>query len=197
MEYFSDKVLESNKERLFNDNFCLLFLATVHEVRTKTTDRITYSSYSNLVIFQKLDLNFGIDVDLNSGFLKAIETRPLSRSKYSPLPQIGQKLTDAKMNRSTSMTSGLHATNDERDEKSILIGLRLPDGAKKQHTFSSKHKMSQVLEFALETKQPSVINKYTLLLMPNFVVNDPSKTLGFYKIENRSMLFVIEKSLID
>lgn len=86
---------------------------------------------------------------------------------------------------------------DTHIDQSILIGIRLPNGQKKQKVFSSHEKLRTVMEYALDGHYDvRSILEYKFLIMPNLIIHDLNKTIGFYKIENRSMLFVIEKSSI-
>ena len=81
----------------------------------------------------------------------------------------------------------------------ILIGLRFPNGKKIQKSFSSNTKLQQVLNFALtemakDTSTDQIdFDTYTLLQMPNIILNDVDQTLKNSNIKNRSMLFVINK----
>lgn len=90
------------------------------------------------------------------------------------------------------------------EDQTILIGFRLPNGQKREKEFNRRDKISIALEFALselEKSDPLQTQKlknanYTLLQMPNLVVEDFNKPIGTYDIQNRSMLFLIEKNLI-
>ena len=85
--------------------------------------------------------------------------------------------------------------DDDVDEH-VLIGLRLPDGTKKQKTFKSNTQLKAVLNFGLnEMEQESYTDFeiYTLLQLPNNVIDDLKQTIQEANIKNRSMLFIIEK----
>lgn len=129
-------------------------------------------------------------------------------SKYAPLPQIGAKITKNNYNSELSLENSMSVISTLADNKnkeinldtslsSVLIGLRLPNGTKKEKKFKNRDTLKMVMEFALKDNrhlgQPS---NFTFLMMPNFIVHDLNKSIGFYKIANRSMLFVIDKNLL-
>lgn len=129
-------------------------------------------------------------------------------SKYAPLPQIGTKITNKNYNSEHSLDNSMEVMSMHADNKnkeinvdtslsSVLIGLRLPNGQKKEKKFKNRDTLKMVMDFALKDNrhlgQPS---NFTFLMMPNFVVHDINKSIGFYKIANRSMLFVIDKNLL-
>ena len=89
-------------------------------------------------------------------------------------------------------------SDDNVDNKSVLIGLCLPSGEKKQKWFSNGEKLKTVMEFALSCHYDDFEStlEFKFLIMPNFIIHDLNKTIRFYNIENRSMLFVIENSSI-
>ncbi|CAF0712977.1 unnamed protein product [Brachionus calyciflorus] len=108
-----------------------------------------------------------------------LSPRP-SSSKYQALPKIGTKIPSSK----------------------ILIGFRLPNGSKIQKEFKTNDKISAVLDYALDeyfkldNTKKTIKNKFTLLQMPNLILENLNQSLESYKIENRSMIFLIEKDLI-
>lgn len=129
-------------------------------------------------------------------------------SKYAPLPQIGTKITKNNYNPEHSLDNSMAVMSTHADNKnkeinvdtslsSVLIGLRLPNGTKKEKKFKNRDTLKMVMDFALKDNrhlgQPS---NFTFLMMPNFIVHDLNKSIGFYKIANRSMLFVIDKNLL-
>ncbi len=79
----------------------------------------------------------------------------------------------------------------------VVLGMRLPNGKKLQTTFLTSNKVEKVLDFAFNElkKENNMIKKmnYTLLKWPNIVINDLNRTIESHKIENKSMLLVIEK----
>lgn len=88
--------------------------------------------------------------------------------------------------------------NNRPANESILIGLRLPNGTRKEKKFSSRDTLKTVMEFALKDHRNHLgpVSQFTFIIMPNFAVHDLNKSIAFYKIPNRSMLYVIEKKLV-
>lgn len=123
-------------------------------------------------------------------------------SRYSALPKIGNKTGNSEGNspisRPTSVISNFEFDyNDLYDEDAhTLLGLRLPDGSKKQKTFNSNAKLQDVLNFGLnemEVENYTDFSSFTLLEMPNNVINDLEQTIRSANIKERSMLFIIKK----
>ena len=128
-------------------------------------------------------------------------SRPLSSrlSKYATLPQIG---TNPRLNvssRASSRTTAFDLDVDLDNEQKVLIGLRLPNGSKKQKIFHLQEPLQQVLDYALDEVgyEKANAHSFALLQMPNTVYEDLTQSLDFYKIENRSMFFVIDKKLLS
>lgn len=98
---------------------------------------------------------------------------------------------------STMNINDSSASGSDVSPSSVLIGLRLPNGTKKEQKFTNRDTLKTVMEFALkDLRHLGPISNFTFLMMPNFVVHDLNKSIGFYKIANRSMLFVIDKKLL-
>ena len=87
-------------------------------------------------------------------------------------------------------------------KSSVLIGLRLPSGKKLEKSWPSTTLLDTVLDFAIaemrkENKFANKVN-YSLLRMPNDLLRNVRESLAFYKLEDRTMLFVIaKKSLVS
>ncbi len=120
---------------------------------------------------------------------------PLSArlNKYQALPQIGTKATNS--NKSNKQENGENNEND--DHKKVVIGLRFPDGKKRESQFNVNSKIDVILDYAInEMKKinPTVRkSQFTLLQMPNIVISDLNRQIFSYDLTNRSMLFVIKK----
>ena len=119
-------------------------------------------------------------------------------SKYRALPQIGTKIDLSQYSRSSSTLSNFEfvESNDSQISNEILIGFRLPNGTKRQRKFALNTKINDVLNYAINEMKVETGQTFTLLQMPNFIIDDLDKTLNYYKIQDRSMLFVIDKSLL-
>ena len=90
----------------------------------------------------------------------------------------------------------------ENDKTKVLIGIRMPNGSKKQKVFQSYDALQQVLNYAIDEMRMDENFKensesFALLQMPNTVYDDLNQTLEYYQIENRSMFFVIDKKLLS
>ena len=119
-------------------------------------------------------------------------------SKYRALPQIGTKIDLSQYSLSSSTLSNFEfvESNDSQISNEILIGFRLPNGTKRQRKFALNTKINDVLNYAINEMKVETGQTFTLLQMPNFIIDDLDKTLNYYKIQDRSMLFVIDKSLL-
>ena len=119
-------------------------------------------------------------------------------SKYRALPQIGTKIDLSQYSRSSSTLSNFEfvESNDSQISNEILIGFRLPNGTKRQRKFALNTNINDVLNYAINEMKVETGQTFTLLQMPNFIIDDLDKTLNYYKIQDRSMLFVIDKSLL-
>lgn len=93
-------------------------------------------------------------------------------------------------------SSKLESEETSLNNEEVLIGIRLPDGSKKQKKFNSNTKIKQVLEYAIENLDIINIQSYSLLQMPNLLIDNLEKNLAEYDIKNRSMLFLIDKNLL-
>lgn len=176
-----------------------------------------YKNYSesntNKFSFGRSDSIDESSIHPNDDVIKILNTTPTlsSRlSKYSALPKISNSRNNSgnriKDNNSPSSRPDSELAsnydfdyNDLYDDEdiNILIGLRLPDGTKKQKTFSSNTKLKTVLKFGLEEMAVDTCSdsNYTLLQLPNNMFDNLDKTIKKSNIKNRSMLFVIDKSL--
>jgi hypothetical protein len=122
-----------------------------------------------------------------------------SLSKYRALPQIGAKIDLSQYSRSSSGLSNFEfvESNDSQiSNDEILVGFRLPNGTKRQRKFTANTRINEVLNYATSEMKVEAGQIFTLLQMPNFIIDDLDKTLNYYKIQDRSMLFVIDKSLL-
>ena len=72
----------------------------------------------------------------------------------------------------------------------------MPDGTKKQKSFLASTKLQEVLDYGLdEMKLDNDFSEdYTLLQLPNNILQDLDLTLRQANIRNRSMFFVIDKT---
>ena len=144
--------------------------------------------------------------------------RPLSSSmsRYSPLPRIGsggvggvsehrqQAMIRPTSKQQTPRLAAAEKTLDPQvaSKSSVLIGLRLPSGKKLEKSWPSTTLLDTVLDFAIaemrkENKFANKVN-YSLLRMPNDLLRNVRESLAFYKLEDRTMLFVIaKKSLVS
>lgn len=92
--------------------------------------------------------------------------------------------------------------NQTKTGHTILIGIRLPDGSKREAKFNTSDKMRRVLEFAYnefkKVEKNSTIDQsqFALLHMPNLLIENFDRRIDHYNIENRSMLFLIDKNLV-
>lgn len=168
----------------------------------------TYAeSNTNKVSFDRSDSIDETSIHPNDEVIKILNTTPTSGnrlSKYSALPKISNKI-DSGRNSSQSRPASIVSNytfdyNDLYDDdfdNNILIGLRLPNGTKKQKTFSSTTQLKAVLNFGLNEMEAvdsyKDFDMYTLLQMPNNVIDDLEQTIQEANIKNRSMLFIIEK----
>ena len=130
------------------------------------------------------------------GYLDETSRPQSSLTKYKALPQIGTKIDLSQYSRSSSVVSNFILDEQENSNEEILIGLRLPNGTRFQKTFKINAKLSTVLNYALGELKTGNFNDYTLLQMPNLIIDDLDKSFKYYNIENRSMLFVIDKNLL-
>jgi hypothetical protein len=91
--------------------------------------------------------------------------------------------------------SPVQSNNDINQQ--VIVGLRLPNGLKKQKSFSRRDQIYEIVRYGLTQMDVSIKNdepfKYTLFQMPNTPLDDLTKTIDFYNIENRSMFLLIEK----
>ena len=90
----------------------------------------------------------------------------------------------------------VESNENEAGSEEILIGFRLPNGTKRQRKFTTNTRINDVLNYAINEMNVETGQMFTLLQMPNFLIDDLDKTLKFYRIQDRSMLFVIDKSLL-
>jgi hypothetical protein len=109
------------------------------------------------------------------------------------LPKIGTKQSNSNIiNRQNSVE---YNENDDRNR--VVIGLRFPNGNKRESLFNVNSKIDVILDYAIsEMKKvdPTVRkSQFTLLQMPNIVISDLNRQISSYDITNRSMLFVIKK----
>ncbi len=74
----------------------------------------------------------------------------------------------------------------------------MPDGTKKQKSFLASTKLQEVLDYGLdEMKLDNDLSEdYTLLQLPNNILQDLDLTLRQANIRNRSMFFVIDKKTL-
>ncbi len=125
-------------------------------------------------------------------------------TKYTALPKISNKSgrdsyspTGRPASISSNYEFNYNDLYDEDDDCNILIGLRLPDGTKKQKTFSSNTKLKTILKFGLDetevVKSYTDLSMFTLLQLPNNVIDNLEQTINEANIQNRSMLFIIDK----
>jgi hypothetical protein len=122
------------------------------------------------------------------------------------LPRIGTRidsLNSFNYSNKSSISKSSSSLNSSSSNDSITIGIRLPNGSKKQQTFFMNDKMRIVLDFALNElkKEQKDINlssssTFALLLMPNLLIENFNRTIHEYKIQNRSMLFLIDTQLV-
>lgn len=121
-------------------------------------------------------------------------------TKYSALPRITNKTHSSQgsyspMSRPASVNSNFEFDYNDLydDDANILIGLRLPDGSKKQKTFHCSTRLQTVLDFGLDKIDNYSDSLYSLLQLPSNVINDLDQTIKQANITNRSMLFIIDK----
>jgi len=69
----------------------------------------------------------------------------------------------------------------------------VPDGSKKQKSFLGSTKLQAVLDYGLNEMELDK-NNYTLLQLPNNIIENLDLTLSQANIRNRSMFFVIDKT---
>ena len=115
------------------------------------------------------------------------------------MPQIGTKIDlNQYKNRPSSNLSNFefNYVHEQATDEEILIGFRLPNGTKRQNKFNINCKIRHVLKYAINEMNTQDNEMFTLLQMPNLLINDLDKTLKYYRIQDRSMFFVIDTNLL-
>lgn len=168
-----------------------------------------FFSYIYVVLFKKNKIEVSIDRPVSSRLSKFLSplppilNKPDSKNKYNS--------TSPGENRGTDKDGSLNSTmknlnvNDDTvknavisSESNILIAIRLPNGDTIKNNFSKSDLILKIIKHASEASNIDFMSQdISLLEMPKNIINDLNRTIESYGLKNRTMLHIVQRSILN